>query len=448
MVVDKKFCEKKKDTNMIDYCKRTFDETKNSVDCFLYEKTGRCRKVETKKLVKKSNPGELAEIKFVDGFKHFIGKKLNSKSKEFLNKISRPMNQIDPDSTVILKTVEATGSKSKGQNRKSDCTLGFDIQSSSRRKRLQIGISYKKNENRTIQSWSRNSFWKSLFGEVLFHKILEKMLEIVLLRAENENLKHTKDELFLSSSMNISTIGKRRKEQNQHMYHYFTLDIDPSKDYSKQQLIKKYKQILFKNHPDRSKKPNYNIEKIMKSYKYLKQNLKRTQPLHSTLKNTERMKKLQNELNLYLNESLNEKSILKLALGNDCQLYYHNDKMEYTNINDFFESEHLSNNIHGDKRYIVHKIKNKFLLDIRYIFVNKTSSNNSMTVQILWVPKRNVKNVSIETTEDCLQHGDYVPYNHVRNSMKNDLGENIKTTDLLKYYKQKFNITFPSIKKK
>ena len=71
-----------------------------------------------------------------------------------------------------------------------------------------------------------------------------------------------------------------------------------------------------------------------------------------------------------------------------------------------------------------------------------------MTVQILWVPKRNVKNVSIETTEDCLQHGDYVPYNHVRNSMKNDLGENIKTTDLLKYYKQKFNITFPSIKKK
>ena len=52
----------------------------------------------------------------MDGFKHFIGKKLNSKSKEFLNKISRPMNQIDPDSTVILKTVEATGSKSKGQN--------------------------------------------------------------------------------------------------------------------------------------------------------------------------------------------------------------------------------------------------------------------------------------------------------------------------------------------
>jgi len=435
------FCKKNSLTHR---CIITVDEKENSKECEYNKKTKRCKNIK-KEIIKKKAAGIVAETDFVNILKTFIGNQLNHHSKDFLNKISRPMNQIDYNDKVILKKVEQTGKDNKN-GKKADCKLQFEIEKSTKKKRyLEIGISYKRDENRTIQSWSTNYFWKGLFGEKVLNNILNKILEIINLRASID--KDNEKDLFTGVTIHLKTIGKKDKKKNQHLHHYYTLNLDPTKNYTSKQVFRKYKQILLKNHPDKTKTNNYNIQKIMNSYHYLKENLKPVKSSSSTKKNSNKMKDIENKLNFELNNLFQEKEILKIALGTDCQLYYHNDELKCKNINEFLESKDLYNNIRDNNNYIVKKLRDKFAIDIRYIRINSTSSNQSAQNLIIWVPNKNIKNICIKTTKDCLQYGQYLKYNDLPDYIENNLGnKKINSGNLIKYYKSKYNITFPLMK--
>lgn len=115
----------------------------------------------------KSAPGNKEETNFVNNLKKFEGLIINQKTSLYLKNKGL---DIEVDDKLIKVSQMGTKKDKESDSKKPDCMLIF--QSGKK-----IGISYKMDKSRTVQSWSTIKTLEKLLGEEILKKITEDLLK-------------------------------------------------------------------------------------------------------------------------------------------------------------------------------------------------------------------------------------------------------------------------------
>lgn len=120
------------------------------------------------------------------------------------------------------------------------------------------------------------------------------------------------------------------------------------------------------------------------------------------------------------------------------KLLYSGTKSNFDTFEDFLKSDKLQ----SQREVIEDKTKQLYIM-YRYIYTDTTKSNNGAHLLSYFKFDRKkidqIKNKHFNNTEELLKYGSFVPYSK---RMAEKVGGKLNTRNLLKYYKNKYNITF------
>lgn len=142
--------------------------------------------------------GRKEEIRFKIKLDDFKNQKLNIESISYIKNI---IVDIEENYPIILKEVKDLGNDKKKQ----DVVLVL----SREKKDIELPISYKEDSFRTIQSWTTNDKWESIFGKI-FPNILNLLHKISLNRAEEK--KENIEKLFIGVTIHLTPKKKNINE--------------------------------------------------------------------------------------------------------------------------------------------------------------------------------------------------------------------------------------------
>jgi hypothetical protein len=127
-------------------------------------------------------------------------------------------------------------------------------------------------------------------------------------------------------------------------------------------------------------------------------------------------------------------------------LVFTGSKFDFRRFSNFLESNKLQN-----KKEILNDPKKQLYFDIRYIYSDTTSSNNSAQALLYYKPDDIIKDKKFNNVKEMLKFGSFVPYyNHkvlTGTISRGKKGNVLNTNNLCKLY-QKKNITFNTKKEK
>ena len=300
----------------------------------------------TLKTKPKLAPGMDQEKKFWQSLLRFSGYQLSPQDKQTLIGYGFKIKPVDKIS--ISNVVWPTNSK------KSDVIImmnGMD----------DIGVSYKKDTYRTVQSWSKISVWEDIFG-----KDLDKILGEIL-KKTNEKADYYKgndDKLFLGSTINIGVI------------------------------------------PDTNSKLGTDSIK-----------------LDSIIK---------------INNTMMQRILF--GSGDDdssCNLMYIGTTLGYKTFTEFLNDPQLLSTCQS-----ISSLKPKLKIDVRYSFMNTSSSNNGQKLLVHWVSNGiPPKGTPLTSPTDILNYGTFMTYKNTK-PYYGTCASNLNTWDIM-FKSENMGYTFP-----
>ncbi len=300
----------------------------------------------TNKVKPKLAPGMDQEKKFWQSLLRFSGYQLTPQDKQTL--IGYGFKIKPTDKISVSNVVWPTNSK------KSDVIImmnGMD----------DMGVSYKKDTYRTVQSWSKNSVWEDIFG-----KDLDKILDEILKKTNQKAVlyKGNKDKLFLGSTINIGVI------------------------------------------------PDVNSKLGTDSIK-----------LDSII-------------------NIDNTMMKKILFGSDdddssCNLMYVGTTLKYKTFTEFLNDSQLSSTCQS-----IASLKPKLKVDVRYPFMNTSSSNNGQKLLVHWVTNGiPAKGTPLSSPTDTLNNGTFMTYKNTK-PYYGECSQNLNTWEIM-FKSENMGYTFP-----
>ena len=390
--------------------------------------------------IKTYAPGDIAEGNFKKRLSPIINSTLTTSEKNNIIMVMEQFNTIYPkfytqddinrfqNSTIQITAVEKVGStkSSEFKTKKNDIRIDTNFTLSSGKK-FSIGISFKKGTAQTVQSWSSIETWEYIFQVTKTKKhylqnILKVLLKLTKNHAENTN------NLFIGSTFHLSP-----------------LDNTYEKKYNDSNKI------------DRKLK-----KKILSEHSHQQSgDIDNTIHFQNLIDSIEEEKKLQYELNKYMNKILEKNELLfhTILFGDpkeQCLLYYsERDKIKnFHHLSDLFDDIGKELFICGTKNHIhsaIRKLTNKINVSERYVYPCSTSSNNSNQYLVVWNNDIHKKNYSISDNKNLLENAEprksFLTYYDFKKKYSEypHYPEYLNFNKLQSFYKKNFNIKFKNI---
>ena len=385
---------------------------------------------------KRKAPGIEAEEKFEKKLQNVVGSILTENEKLQIIELMKEFNTVHHDffknrdingflhSDIKIIKVQKVGANKTAITNKNDHEIIFDYKLSNG-KNFTIGISYKDGQAQTIQSWSSNETWETIFKKIPKHYI-ENICRVVV-ELSNIQAREVNDKYFIGSTIHLKPLE-----------HPFHSKIKPGVE---EKMIQEYREKCRTIYPTED-----------------------TVYIDSVLKNIQEKKKLEYQLDKYVNKLLKiNPNLLHYIIFGDkeesCLLYYRKvEERDFHSISDLFKEKGKQLFICGKGRNsAVRKLTDCISVSVRYPYPETSVTNQRMQYLVIWNLNPGVHNIDIYNSQQILVNGKYIPYYEFKKKHKDyhqytKLHKNTKKEifnfiQLKDFYQKKYNIRFVHAKR-
>ena len=337
---------------------------------------------------KRKSPGIEAKEKFEKKLKNLVGTTLSETEKIQIIQLMQEFNTIHPkffqnrdmdeflNSEIKIIKVQKVGASKTAITNKNDHEIIFDYILSNG-KNFTIGISYKDGQAQTVQSWSSNETWETIFKKVQ-KKYIENICRLVV-QLSNIQAREVTDKYFIGSTIHLKPLDNpiHKKEEKRH-----------------KEIIQEFRENIRNSYPTES-----------------------TDYIDNVIENIQEKKKLENQLDKYVNKILkiNPELLHYIIFGDkkeSCLFYYRKLKdRDFHSISDLFEEKGKQLFLCGLGKYsAVKKLTDCIRVSVRYPYPQTSVTNQQMQYLVIWNANKGLHNIDIFNNQQILADGKFVPY--------------------------------------